>query len=271
MKFVAVALLSILFLFPLYWMFVGSFQTAVGMVKMPPEFFPYHPTLSNFKAISAGDYPLLLWLWNTVKITVVVMAASLMVNGMAAYAFALFKFRGAGFIQMAFLGSIMITKYAIMIPMFVLLRWYHLPQHLGVIIPSIFWPAGILVAAYYFRTIPASLYESARIDGAREMKILTHIVAPLCKPLIAYMMVTKGLEVMQDYFWQMLVLREVRLRTLLVGLIASIGDRLQTYAHYNDYGYQNAIGVVLFFPLLTIFLLANKYFVRGLTLGAVKE
>jgi len=183
----------------------------------------------------------------------------------------MFRFKGSQFILMTFLASLMITRYAILIPTFVLLRWYRVTGALAVILPALFWPLGIFLATNYFRSIPASLVESARMDGAHETTILFRVVAPLCKPIVAALVVFKGLDVMQDYMWQALVLTGKNQMTLLVGTIYHIYERYQVLNLIYDYGHANAVGVVLFFPLLVIFLLANKYFISGLTLGAVKE
>jgi len=264
------SLIALLFLFPCYWMFVGAFQPALGIMKMPPEFFPASPTLKNFAKVF--DTPIVArWVFNTVYITVATILAALLVNGMAAYAFAMFRFKGSQFIMTAFLATMMITRYATLIPTFVLLRWYHISGPLAVIAPALFWPLGIFLATNYFRSIPASLVESARMDGARETSILLRVVAPLCQPIVAALMVYKGIDVMQDYMWQVLVLQGEKQMTLLVGTIFNIYRRYSGAGMVYDYGHANAVGVVLFFPLLIIFLLANKYFISGLTLGAIKE
>ena len=260
-----------LFLFPLYWQFVGAFQPAIGIMKMPPEFFPSSPTLLNMAKVFDNVPMVARWAMNTVFITGVTVLGALLVNGMAAYAFAMFRFKGSQVILMAFLASLMITRYATLIPTFVLLRWYRISGAWAVIFPALFWPLGIYLATNYFRSIPASLVESARMDGAGEMRILARVVAPLCKPIVAALVVFKGLEVMQDYMWQVLILQGKKQMTLLVGTIQNIYDWYQLGGRVLDYGHANAVGVVLFFPLLIIFLVSNKYFISGLTLGAVKE
>jgi multiple sugar transport system permease protein len=267
---IPMVLVCALFLFPIYWMFVASFQPATGIMKMPPELYPHSPTLLNFSNVFEGPI-VARWIANTVVITGSTIMGALLVNGTAAYAFAMFKFRGSQIVFTVFLASLMITRYAIIIPTFVLLKWYHISGALAVIAPALFWPLGILLATNYFRSIPASLVESARIDGAHEVTILARIVAPLCKPIVAALVVYKGLEVMQDYMWQVLVLQGKKQMTLFVGTIYHIYERFQVNGMMYDYGHANAVGVVLFVPLLVIFLLANKYFISGLTLGAIKE
>lgn len=270
MKRSLLVLIAVVYLAPCYWMFSGAFQSAVAVIRMPPTFFPTTPTLANFARIADLGGMLARWAANTTFITVASVAGALVVNGMAAYAFAMFRFKGSQFILVAFLASMMVTRYALLIPTFVLLRWYRISGPLAVILPALFWPTGIYLAVCYFKTIPASLVESARIDGAHEGTILARIVAPLCKPLLAALIIFRGLDVMQDYIWPFLVLQNERQMTLLVALIRSIYNRFMV-TRLLDFGYSNAVGVVLFVPLLALFLLTSKYFVSGLALGAIKE
>jgi multiple sugar transport system permease protein len=269
-RIIILVLIATVYLAPCYWMFSGAFQSASVIIKMPPSFFPYTPTLENFAGMLGFGGLLVRWVANTVLITVVSVAGALAVNGCAAYAFSMFRFKGSQFILVVFLASMMVTRYALLIPTFVLLRWYGISGYLAVILPSLFWPTGIYLAVCYFKTIPASLVESARIDGAHEGTILARVVAPLCKPLVAALIIFKGLEVMQDYIWPFLVLQSDGQMTLLVALIRSLYNRMMA-TRLVDYGYANAVGVVLFVPLLAVFLLASKYFVSGLALGSVKE
>lgn len=270
MRIVLLVLAAILFLLPVYMMVVYSFTPVKGFVTMPPSLIPLTPTLRNYQTIS--ELPLIgRWLVNTVIVTASMIIGAVLINGAAGYAFAFSRARGLRVLFWVMLSALFITRYSLLIPQFVVVSKLHLSGLPAAVIMSLFWPVGIYLFKTYFASIPHSLLESARIDGAGEGAILMRVVLPMSKPMIGSAIVFVGLWAMQDFIWQMLVLQWEESRTLLVGLISSIYQVGGSGSHaIRNIGYDLAVGTVLFVPLLAIFAVSSRYFTEGLK-GAVKE
>ena len=120
------------------------------------------------------------------------------------------------------------------------------------------------------RTIPAAFLDSARIDGAKELRILLSIVAPICRPVIAIIAVTKTIEVFQDYLWGLLVLTREERKTLVVGIVETT-LRGMKYEMDNPIGLSLAGGMILFIPIFILFCIFQRHIVGGLKIGGIKE
>lgn len=259
----------IILLFPLYFMFIGSLQDINGVMVMPPKLIPKNATFFNYHTMKA--YPFFTWIYNSVIIVAMTVCFSVCLSLLTGYAFAYFTFKYKNIIWAMFLIGIMLPRISLIIPQYVILRKLGISgTQLGVILSTSFSPVGIYLARTFFETVPKSLLESARIDGAGELSILGKIVFPLSKPLVTALCLFSGIAAMQDYIWQMLVLQDQEKQTLLVGLIRSIILRNDGMIGVNPLGRSFAAGVILFIPLLIIFLVSNKYFVNALG-GAIKE
>jgi len=169
------------------------------------------------------------------------------------------------------LAGLMIPRIALIIPTFVVANKIGIAGTLAsVILPCLFVPSGMYLSRTFFESIPRSLVESARIDGASEVKILTRIVAPISKPLVTSLALFSAIAALNDWIWQALNLQRPETITLMVGWIRSTMQRSIGGNDINPMGHSMAVGVLLLFPLLVIFIVANKYFVGSLD-GAVKE
>jgi len=269
-KAASLAILCALFIFPLWWMLVGSFTPMLGIMKMPPDVIPLHPTLENYwGALEIGPI-VLRWLANSIIITVSTVFLCIVVNGTAAYSLAVYRTKWSRTIYLAFAASMMVSRYSLIIPMFVLVRTYRLSGLPSVILTGVFYPMGFLLMYNFMRMIPRDFVESGRIDGAGEFRIFWKIMLPLCKPVIGAVVAFKSLETFGDYIWQQLLLQGTNEKTYIVGLIGRIHDNIIMYRLAN-YGLEMAVGVLLFIPLLFIYLWTNRYFIEGITLGGVKE
>jgi len=158
------------------------------------------------------------------------------------------------------------TSYVMIIPRFVIVNKLGLSGTMAVILMGIYWPMGMYLFRNYFSTVPTSFIENARLDGAKEWQIFWHIVLPICKPILGACMVFLGLGIMHDWVWQLLNLVDKLTQTFLVGLMMSTQEMFIVKNH----GYNLAVGTVLFIPPIIIFAFTSRYFVKGLTSGAVK-
>lgn len=262
-------LFFILLFMPLYWMFIGSLQDIHGVMRMPPRFLPNDPNLKNYVYLLAGN--VMIWLKNTIIVVMGTIFISVFLSITAGYVFSMYKFKGKKVLLTAYLSQLMIPRISLLIPLFVIVKKLHIPgSHMAVIFPIVFSPMGIYLAKNYFDSIPKSIMESARMDGATESQILRLIVVPISKPIVAALSLFSGIGALQDYIWQSLVLQKEARQTLLVGLMRVAMARGGGELNVNPIGRSFATGVLLLLPLLIIFLFANKYFIQGVS-GAVKE
>jgi len=250
-------------------MATGSLQDSRGFIVMPPRIFPLSPNLDNYAYLLKDDIG--IWLKNTLIVTISTVLLSVFISATTGYSFAIFDFKFKKIIFTLFLIPMMIPRISLIIPLFVIVKNLKIPGTLmAVVLPNVFSPLGIYLARNYFQSIPKSILESARIDGASELKILKSIVIPVSKPIISALSLFSAIGALQDYIWQMLVLQKPFNQTLLVGLMKKTMARGTTEFNINPVGRSFAAGIILLLPLLIIFIIANKYFTESLG-GAVKE
>lgn len=260
----------IVMLMPMYFMLICSLQDIHGVMKMPPDIFPQNITFKNYTMMKA--FPFSTWIANTVFITLVTTITSCFITLSASYAFTFFEFPHKKKLWVLMLLTIMIPRIVLIIPSYVIVKKLGIVGTLWpAIVALLYNPGGMFLGRLYFDTIPKSLLESARLDGAHEMQVLWKIIAPMSLPIVTLLLLTMGINSMSDYIWQMLVLQKPATQTLLIGIInkaTELGSTIQMGV--EPIGRKMASGIILVFPLLVIFLVANKYFTQDVG-GAVKE
>jgi multiple sugar transport system permease protein len=253
-------------LFPIWLMVSTSFTPTQGTLDISSAFIPKNLTLANYKrAFSLPFLP--RWALNTVVVLVLIVVVGMLSNGAAGYVFAYAKFKWINILFWTMMTPIFVTRYVLIISQFIIVGKLKMDGLVAVIAMAIFWPSGVFLFRNYFRSIPMSLIESARIDGAHEWTILTKVVLPLSKPMIGMGIVFMGMSALGDYMWQMLNLQDMSKRTYLVGLAQSV----MTHSVVPNIGYDLAVGTLLFLPYLVLFSVSSRYFIGGLTGGATKE
>ncbi len=268
-KKIILILFFILLLFPMYLMLIGSIQNIKGIMKMPPNLFPLHPVLDNYSRMLKWNIP--TWLYNSLIGTFITVILTILTVCSAGYVFSFYKFNFKELLWAFFLVGIMIPRISLLIPQYVIIKKLGISGRLSAtIFPIVFSSLLLYLVRNYFETVPKSLLESARLDGATELQILLHIVMPISKPIISAVAVFSSIGYLQDYIWQMLVLQKDSNQTLLIGLMKSIRTCKDGLLGGFPYGQAMAVGTVLMIPLIIIFLVANKFFVQSME-GAVKE
>jgi len=264
------AIIFIIVLIPFYFMVIGSIQDVYGIMAMPPRLIPKDLTIENYTIFFGNRF--LIYTMNTVIVASCDIIASALVSCMTGYCFAFFKFPFKRALWLLILFGIMIPPIALIIPKFVVIKDIGLSGTLAaVILPCILAPPSIYLARCYFESLPFSLLESARMDGANEWQILTKVAAPLSKSLIAALLIFASIGILNDYLWQMLCLMDAEKQTLVVGLMKEVRRSTVVYdMKMNPFGKSMASGIILFIPILVIFLFGNKYFTSSLQ-GGVKE
>ncbi|MDX2139302.1 MAG: carbohydrate ABC transporter permease [Chloroflexota bacterium] len=208
--------LSILSIFPIYWMVISSFKPVNEIFT--PSLFPTAPTLENYVRVF-DTLPMNVLMANTILVAVMQTGFQLITSILAAYALARWKFPGSGVIYTLFALTWLVPFQATMIPNYVLLTQLNLRNTaLGIIIPNIGSAFAILLLAQSFRSFPRELIESAQLDGATSWGILWRIIFPNLRPVVASLGILLFINSWNEYFWPLLVSSRMDSSTLQIGL-----------------------------------------------------
>jgi multiple sugar transport system permease protein len=251
-------------LIPLLWMVSVSFMQPGEANNYPPPLLPAHATLANYRQLFAqsgmGRY-----LLNSLLIASMVTVLSVGFNVTAGYAFAKLRFSGRDAVFKAMLAALVIPGQVAMMPLFLLLKTMGLVNTwAGVAVPGMAAIFGIYLVRQYALTLPDALLEAARIDGAGEFRIFATIVLPMMKPLLVTQAVLAFLGSWNDFMWPLIVLSDSTMHTAPVAL-ASLSRE-----HVSDSELMMAGSVVTVAPVLALFLLLQRQYLQGLTMGSVK-
>ena len=255
--------LALLMLFPLYWILTGSLKGAKEINARAPSFFPVSPTTANY--VKLFNKPAWTWLLNTVFICGMAMLLTCLCGAMGGYALAKKRFVGRGVIFSMFVCAMALPKQVIMIPLLMEMAWLNLHNTLwAVIFPTVGWPFGVFLMKQFSENIPNEMLEAARIDGAGEIRTFIDIVFPLIKPGVGALAIFTFITAWNDYFLQLIMLNSQRKLTISLGIAKMQGEAS------TDFGLIMAGATLASVPIIAVFLAFQKYFTRGITMGAVK-
>lgn len=250
--------------FPFLWMVSGAFKNALEVVKMPPQLLPEKLNFNNFTEIREY-FPIERFLLNSVFVSTVTTILQLLFCSMAAFVFAKFRFRGREALFMLYLVTLMVPKQVTLVPLFIIFSQLRLTDTmLGLILPDIFSAFGTFMLRQHIMTIPDSFLEAAYIDGASYGKVFSRIILPLSKPAMATFGIFAFMNSWNNFLWPLIIINSKELMTLPLGLTKLTG-RWAT-----EWNILMAGNVISFIPILIVYLFAQKYFVKGLTLGGNK-
>ena len=256
-------IVALLFTFPLYWIITGSFKGPQAVNARVPVWFPTEPTTLNYQKLF--EKPAFMWMFNTVFVCVAAMALTCVAASMGGYALAKKRFVGRTILFSIFVCAMALPKQVILIPLLKEMAFLKLHNTLwAVILPTVGWPFGVFLMKQFSENIPGELLEAARIDGAGEARTFTQIVLPLIKPGIGALAIFTFITAWNDYFLQLIMLNDTNVLTISLG-IAKLQAELST-----DYGLIMAGASLGSIPIILIFLMFQKFFTRGITMGAVK-
>ena len=261
---IIVVFFAVLSLFPLYWLVTSSLKNSADVVKMPPDWFPKTFVWSNYTDVF-NNQPAFTWAYNSIVVSLVSTLALIAVSTMAAFAFSKLHFKGKNVIFIVFISSLMIPKEVMIVPLFRIIQDFGMVNTLsGMIWPNVATAFGVFLLKGFFDSIPDSLREAAKIDGASEFTIFFRIMLPLVKPGIGALFILNFVQVWNDYLWQLVVGQETGSKTLMVGIATLMQDLNPNFA------YKMAGAVVAAVPMLIIFVMFQKYFTKGITIGSDK-
>ena len=257
--------ISFVTLLPFLWMLGASLMTTGEASTFPPRFIPSHFTWEQYKTLferlDLGRYFL-----NSLILAVSVAAVSLLVNSMAGFAFAKFSFRGKRPLFVFLLSSMIIPGQVTMLPVFLLLNKLGLLNtYFGIIIPGMASIFGIFLIRQYLQSIPDSLLEAARMDGAKDFTIYWRIILPLSKPVLVTLALFTFMGTWNDFLWPLIVMTKDSMYTLPVALANLLGE------HVQDPEMMMAGSVITTMPVLVVFMFLQRYYIQGILLGGLKD
>ena len=272
--------LAFLFLFPLYWILTGALKTPAAINSPSPQWWPEEFTLRNFEALfSRRSAPLfqlgplvgptvpgaIRWLVNTVFMAVMAMLLTCLTASMAGYALAKKRFTGRTILFSLIVAAMALPKQVILIPLIREMSALNLYDNIwAVILPTVGWPFGVFLMKQFSEGVPGEILEAARIDGAGEAMTFTNIVYPMIKPGVGALAIFTFINSWNDYFLQLIMLTSSKNLTISLGIATMQAE------NSTDYGLIMAGAALAAVPIIIVFLVFQKYFTKGITMGAVK-
>lgn len=205
------------------------------------------------------------FLWNSIIVTITATLLTLLVNSMAAFALAKYKFPGSQTIFLIMIATLMVPLSVILVPIFLVITqvgWNN--NLLGIIVPVAATPTGVFLLRQYMLTIPNELLDAARIDGASEWRIYAQIILPLAKPALAVLAIFSVMWRWNDFLWPLIVLSRSEFFTLQVGLAAFQGE------HMVQWNLILAMTVLTLLPITIVFAILQRHITTGIATTGLK-
>ncbi len=255
---------TVILIFPFFWMIVTSVETSSEALRFPPDLTPHVLRFTNYTdALRAAPFG--RFFWNSAVVAVTTVASNLVLCAAAGYAFARFRFLGRGLLFVVIMTTLMVPFQVTMIPQFIITKWIgvHLLAGAGIghigslIVPNAATAFGVFFLRQFFRTLPIEYEEAARVDGATRMTVLLRIVLPLSAPALATLAALTFLDSWNNFLWPLIAINSPSEMTLPLGLATFQG------AHSTEWTLLMAGNMMSLIPMLLVFLLAQRYFVRS--------
>jgi ABC-type glycerol-3-phosphate transport system permease component len=261
----SLALVSAVMMLPLYLMVLISFRPAEYAFSYPPDLWFTHVTLNNYPEALFRLLPFGTYLRNTVIIATLVIVGELIACSLVAYGFARFRFPGRDVLFIILLATLMVPFVVRLVPLFILfqkLGWIN--TFLPLVVPSFFGtPFFIFLMRQFFMTIPGELVDAARIDGAGELRIWAQIMLPLSKPVMAAVAIFAFQNTWNDFLGPLVFLQKAEVRTIILGLYGLMGM-------FVEWHLVMAAVVAAVMPLILVFFVFQRFFVKGITVSGLK-
>ena len=292
---IVILIIAILFTSPLYWIITGAFKTVKEVNSTTPVWWPYEWTMDNWTKLmgklkaplfeinipfsqywSADGNPIvgisgatvpaaIRWMINTVWMAVAAMLLTCITSALAGYSLAKKRFVGRNLIFTLIVCAMALPKQVILIPLIREMSALKLYNTLSaVIFPIVGWPFGVFLIKQFAESIPGEILEAARIDGAGELKTFTTVVWHMIKPGVGALAIFTFIQSWNDYFMQLIMLSSTKNLTISLGIAKMQAE------NSTDYGLIMAGAAFASVPIIIVFIIFQKYFTKGITMGAVK-
>ncbi|GAB2653830.1 carbohydrate ABC transporter permease [Kribbella swartbergensis] len=264
LAYLLLVVLSVAVLVPFAWMVSSSLKLDNEVFSVPIRWIPAEFHWDNFSKIWER-IPLLTYLRNSVFLSLTITALQVLTGSFAAYGFAKVRFPGRDALFLAYIATIAVPWQAYMVPQYIIMQKAGLVNtHLSLILLQAFSAFGVFLMRQYYLTIPDELSEAARLDGLSEYGIWARIILPLSKPALASLALLTFVNTWNDYMGPFIYLTDNKLWTIQLGLRSFIG------LYDAEFAMIMTGSVLSVLPILVIFLLGQKYFVRGIATSGLK-
>ncbi len=259
-------LVALIVLLPLVWMLSTSFKPKSQWFAREVEWIPRTFTLDNYnKIFNNRTTPIGRWFLNSIILGVITTGLTLIIDSLAAYAYARLEFPGRKLIFALLLATLFLPGVMFLVPNFItVFRLGLLNTFPGVFLPALAGVFGVFFLRQFFETIPKELEEAAHIDGANTFQTFWQVVLPLARPALATLAVITFLASWNDFLWPLLILQERTLQTLPPGLRTLQG------AYTSEYGQMMAGAAIAAVPVLVIYIFAQRYIVESVATTGLK-
>lgn len=251
-------------LLPYVWMLSSSFKENIEIFSARIDFVPDKPTFDNY-VVAIEKHPVIRAILNSIIMAGVETLAVVVTSVFTAYPFARLRFPGRDVLFLLILGTMMIPSQVTMIPAFILIKslgWIDTYQ--GLIVPRVMTPLGIFLMRQFLQTLPRELEEAARIDGCSRLQTLTRVLVPLCGPAVATLAIFTFTASWNEFFWPLIVIQSTEMWTIQL-LIASMKQ-----AEVVDWGVVMAVVTMSVVPTVAIYVMLQRYFVKGIAMSGLK-
>lgn len=256
---------ALITLIPFWWMISAAFSPEGQTSVYPPRFWPAEWTLLQFQSLFSRLNVTRNFL-NSLLLSISVTFISLFLNSMAGYAFAKYRFAGKDRLFKFLLSSMIIPAQVTMLPLFLMLKSMGLINtYMAIIIPGLANIFGIFLVRQYALSIPDSLIEAARMDGATDFQIYRKVILPLCLPILITLSIFTFMGTWNDFLWPLIALTDNDMYTLPVALANLMGE------HTKDTELMMAGSLITIIPVILVFVVLQRYYIRGIMMGSIKE
>ena len=253
-------------LFPIVYMMLSAFGPNVATAGNMRTIFPSRFTLESFEAFFNFSEYSLRWIWNTFVVSAGTVVGNVIFASMAGYAFAKIKFKGGNLLFGLILVAMMIPYQVTQVPLYILMvqKFSMTNTYAAMILPSLCTAYNIFLCKQFFSGLPTPLIESAKIEGCNQFQVFTLIILPLAKTVLADMAINTFMSSWNNFFWPFLVTNDPAMYTIQVGL------KQFKFATETLFAPMMAGATISALPMLIMFFSLKKYFMEGVTIGAVK-
>lgn len=257
-------LLVLFFLFPLFWMLLTSCKSAEEILRIPPTILPDRFGVDNYKEVMTRQ-PIFRFIANSLLISFVSAAFSVLITAMAGYGFSKFQFPGKELMFFLILSFLIVPFQSIVVPLYKWVTKFGLTDtYTGIVLPLLVSAFGVFLMRQGMDTIPDDLIEAARIDGSGELKTFLLIVFPNVKAFVATQVIIKFLWSWNEFYWPMVITNKPEMKVITVGIQAF------TSMYYTEYNLVMAAAVLSILPMAIMFAVFQKGIVKAVAMSGVK-
>lgn len=256
---------SIVMLIPFLWTISSSFKDVTDIFNFPPSLWPASPVFSNYTDLFS-KVPFVRWYLNSIGVAAVSTALAVFFSALAGFGFAKYDFRGRALLFKVLIGTLIVPGQLVLIPLFIMMSkigW--LDSYAALIVPGMAPAFGIfLMRQFMVNSVPTEILDAGRIDGSSEFGLFFRLVLPLARPAIGALTIFTFLGSWNSFIWPLIILRSADKYTLPIGLQNLLG------LYNQEYGMILAAAFLVALPIIVLFVLMQRQFIAGLTVGSVK-